>query len=211
MQYGNPITRQIIKLFSVATCASVFTLFTAVSSQAGQREDLTPPRVPNDIQVPAEAELFLIGHAVGTQNYVCVPSGAGFVFNLFTPEATLFNDDAQQIITHFFSPNPNPKDGGAIRATWEHSRDTSTVWGAVTGQVTVRQDSIAWLRVEIKGAVAGPTGGTKLTRTKFVQRINTVGGLPPSTGCSSATDVGTKAFIPYTADYLFYKVNTQEQ
>jgi hypothetical protein len=138
-------------------------------------------------------------------------AGGGFAFSLFTPEATLFNDDAEQIITHFFSVNPNPDDGHAIRATWEHSRDTSTVWGAVTGQATVSQDAINWLRVEIKGAATGPTGGSKLTRTKFIQRINTVGGLAPAYGCAAATDVGSKAFVPYTADYLFYSLKTREQ
>ena len=70
---------------------------------------------------------FLVGHAVGTQNYICLPSGPGVAFALFTPEATLFNDDDGQITTHFFSPNPFA-DGAPIRATWEHSRDTSTFW-----------------------------------------------------------------------------------
>jgi len=31
------------------------------------------------------------------------------------------------------------------------------------------------------------------------------GGLAPKTGCSSLTDVGNQAFVPYTADYFFYK------
>jgi hypothetical protein len=47
---------------------------------------------------------------------------------LFTPEATLFDSvDGKQVTTHFFSVNPNPSDGGKIRATWQHSKDTSTV------------------------------------------------------------------------------------
>ena len=211
MQYDNAIAKQIIRICGLAVCAGLFTVFTAVSSHAGDHDDLTPPQVPPDIQVPAEARLFLIGHAVGSQNYICLPSGAGFAFSLFTPEATLFGDDGQQVTTHFFSPNPNPDDGGAVRATWEHSRDTSTVWGAVTGQATVRQDSINWLRVEIKGAVTGPTGGNKLTRAKFVHRINTVGGLAPAYGCAGPADVGTKVFVPYTADYLFYSLKTRGQ
>jgi Protein of unknown function (DUF3455) len=35
--------------------------------------------------------------------------------------------------------------------------------------------------------------------------LNTTGGLAPKTGCSSLTDVGNKAFVPYTADYFFYR------
>ena len=50
----------------------------------------------------------------------------------------------------------------------------------------------------------GPGGGDMLVRTTFIQRVNTYGGLAPSTGCSAPADVGKKAFIPYTADYVFY-------
>jgi len=208
MHHSNNISKT-IKAFSLISCASLFTLFTADSARAGERDSLTPPPVPFEIHV--DGDLFLIGHGVGTQNYVCLPSGAGFAFSLFTPEATLFTDDAAQLTTHFFSPDRDPRDLGAIRVTWEHSRDTSTIWGAVTGQVQVRQDSINWLRVEIKGALPGPTGGAKLTPTTFVQRINTVGGLAPAADCVGATDVGKRAFVPYTADYLFFRSAEPQQ
>ena len=48
-------------------------------------------------------------------------------------------------------------------------------------------------------------GGKTLSDTTFVQRVNTRGGLAPSTGCDKLPDVGKKAFMPYTADYFFYK------
>src|SRR5215207_2127462 len=80
--------------------------FTAPSAGPAYADDLTPPPVPDNIQVPAGNKLFLVGHAVGTQNYICVPSGAGVRFVLFTPQATLFDDEGEQLITHYFSPNP---------------------------------------------------------------------------------------------------------
>ena len=40
-------------------------------------DHVTPPRVPSTIQVPAGAKAFLEGHAVGTQNYICLPSASG--------------------------------------------------------------------------------------------------------------------------------------
>jgi hypothetical protein len=46
-------------------------------------------------------------------------------WTLFTPQATLFNDQGEQLISHFFSPNPF--ENGIVRATWEDSRGTSTV------------------------------------------------------------------------------------
>ena len=181
--------------------------------------DIKPPPLPAGLApVPPGQKLFLVGHAVGTQNYVCRPSGAGFAYVLFTPEATLFGDDGGQVITHYFSPNPfepntDPKvvADGMIRATWQY-RDTSTVWAKLhqnpdgtPGSVMVDQNAIAWLLLDVVGAQNGPTGGDKLTGTTFIQRLNTTGGLAPSTGCSSLTDVGKQAFIPYTADYFFYK------
>jgi Protein of unknown function (DUF3455) len=42
---------------------------------------------------------------------------------------------------------------------------------------------------------------------RFIQRVNTEGGLAPATGCDSPTDIGNKRFVPYKADYVFYKQN----
>jgi len=177
-------------------------------AQVPHAESVTPPPVPANIQVPEGNEVFLVGHGVGTQNYVCLASGFGVAYTLFTPQATLFNDQGEQLTTHFFSPNPVEK--GIVRATWEDSRDTSTVWGRVIASSTdpkfVTPGAIPWLLVNVKdtGALAGPTGGDRLTRTTFIQRLNTVGGAAPS-NCRTFADIGKQAFVPYTADYFFYK------
>ena len=181
--------------------------------------EIVPPPVPEKIQVEAGFTAFFEGHAEGTQNYVCKPSSnGGFAFVLFTPQATLFSDNNKQLITHFNSRNPfeantDPTVVGdrMIRVTWQDSRDTSTVWAKVnpgqssTDPAFVKQDAIAWLLLEVVGAQDGPTGGDTLTATKFIQRLNTFGGLAPSTGCASLTEVGNRAFVPYRADYFFYK------
>jgi hypothetical protein len=208
-----------MKKFMFVTLAIILVL-SAFSLQArtARADDITPPPLPPGLApVPPGQKLFLVGHAVGTQNYVCRPSGAGVAYVLFTPEATLFGDDGGQIITHYFSPNPDPSDpntdpkvvaDGAIRATWQH-RDTSTVWAKVhqpNGAVTVDPTAITWVTLDAAGVEEGPTGGDKLFETTFVQRLSTTGGLAPSTGCSSLTDVGNQAFVPYTADYFFFKV-----
>src|SRR5574341_1790602 len=81
--------------------------FAVSSPQAAQAGNITVPPLPAGLApVPAGNKVFLVGHATGTQNYVCLPSGSGFAWTLFTPEATLFREDGGQIITHFFSPNP---------------------------------------------------------------------------------------------------------
>jgi len=213
----NQTTRRILP---IACATALAVAFTASSPQAAQAGGITPPPLPADLApVPAGNKLFLGTHAVGTQNYVCKPSGAGVAYVLFTPEATLSGEDGGQVITHNFSPNPfepntDPKvvADGTIRATWQY-RDTSRVWAKLhatdpdgrKGAVTVDQTAIAWLLLDGVGSQKGPTGGDKLFGTTFVQRLNTRGGLAPSTGCSSLTDLGNTAFVPYTADYFFYK------
>src|SRR5262245_48597142 len=62
----------------------------AVSAQNADPGNLRPPDVPDKIKVDQGNKLFLVGRAVGTQNYVCKASGSGFKFVLFTPQATLF-------------------------------------------------------------------------------------------------------------------------
>jgi hypothetical protein len=219
-------TRRILPI----ACASALALaVTGSLSQPARAGQVTPPPVPANIQVPAGNHAFLVGHAFGTQNYVCVPSAAspsGVAYTLFTPEATLFNDDDKQLTTHFFSPNPDEDNTnpavvaeGQIRATWQHSRDTSTVWGKVrpadpnipgdlgdssTDPDFVAKGAIPWVKVTATGVEDGPTGGDTLSKTTFIQRLNTAGGVAPSTGCALSTDIGHQAFVPYTADYFFY-------
>ena len=60
------------------------------------------------------------------------------------------------------------------------------------------------------GARYGPDWGHKLTAT-FIQRLNTAGGIAPSTGCVESRDVGKKALVPYEADYFFYKDVANDQ
>jgi uncharacterized protein DUF3455 len=171
-------------------------------------QSVTPPPVPANIQVPEGNQAFMLGHGDGTQNYVCSPgkSVGQVVWTLFTPQATLFNDDGGQLTSHFFSPNPHEV-GTPIRATWRNSQDTSTVWAKANATAVVDPDAIAWVLLEVVGKEVGPTGGATLFGTTFIQRVNTIGGLAPSTGCDTPADLGAKAFMPYKADYVFYKKN----
>ncbi len=209
MNWRIPRSRWGARLMASIIMASavVGTAVPAALAQAAQESfAITVPPVPDDIKVPAGNKVFLVGHAVGTQNYVCLPSGKDFKFTLFTPQATLFSDDGRQLMTHYFSANPF--EGGTIRATWQDSRDTSTVWAQATHSSSdpnfVAPGAIAWVLLQRVGSQDGPDGGDTLTGTTFVQRLSTSGGVAPSTGCKTSNDVGHQAFVPYTADYFFY-------
>jgi hypothetical protein len=211
----HPAIRRILRMVGAAALAVACTLSLSASAHA---DKVKPTPVPAEIEVPEGHKAFLEGHAIGTQNYVCLPcpnpttpaamcpDASGFAWILFTPEATLFRDNDRQVITHFFSPNPF--EHGTIRATWQHSGDTSTVWAKLfrppfLDPPFVATGAIPWLLLQVSGAQDGPTGGNKLTATTFIHRVNTSGGVAPSTVCTSGI-VGTEAFEPYSADYIFY-------
>jgi hypothetical protein len=225
MKHNDAETPPFASRLRLMVClATLAVAFTVSLPQPARAADVTPPPVPDNIQVPEGNTAFLEGHGVGTQNYICLPcpnattpeamcpDASGFAWILFTPEATLFNDHDKQVTTHFFSPNPF--ENGTIRATWQHSRDTSTVWGgqAISSSDPdfVALDAIPWLLLQVVGAQDGPTGGDKLLETTFIQRLTTSGGVAPSTGCTLSTDVGNKALVPYTADYFFYKATKHQ-
>ena len=167
------------------------------------------PAVPAGLKVPAGHTLFLRASAIGTQNYVCLPTNSGFAWAFFGPQATLTSFKSNtQIMTHFLSPNPDEED--LPRATWQHSRDSSRIWGNVVASssdpIFVRPGAIPWLLLEVVGADRGPARRSRLTETVYIQRIRTSGGVAPTTGCDDqAPNVGAKALVPYEADYLFYK------
>jgi len=179
-------------LFPVALAMA----FTVSQPPPAHADHVTPPSVPAGLQVPAGNQAFREGDAIGTQDYICLPSGWTF----FGPQATLFNEHDKQIITHFLSPNPF-ETGTPPRVTWQDSEDTSKVLGMTIASVSVQPDAIPWLLVQVVGAQDGPTGGDELSETTFIQRVNTVGGVAPTTACT----VGMMALVPYSAEYFFYK------
>lgn len=188
----------------------VFLLISSIAALRGQ--SITIPPMPADLLVPPGNTAYLKAHASGTQNYVCLPSATGMAWKFQGPQATLFvsykwfgGEIRQQITTHYLSPNPGEA-GNPARAAWQSSLDTSAVWAKKVAETTdsayVAPGAIPWLKLQIVGAQDGPAGGTMLSKTTFIQRVNTSGGVAPSTAC---TEAGAIAFVPYTTDYIFYR------
>jgi len=195
----------------------------ALTATQASAQYITSPPTPTDI-TPVGNTAFLLGRATGTQGYVCLPKGTGasWTVNNARPEATLFQSifgvDVQ-IITHFLSPNtspnkfaPDPLPFG--NATWQSSLDTSKVWAQTVKPLTAgthpscpNAGSIPCLLLQVIGAEAGPAGGKSLTKTTFIQRLNTNGGSAPAEGCAETADVGKQSLVPYTADYWFFRSN----
>jgi hypothetical protein len=202
-------------------------LASALGSLHGQ--NLTAPATPAIITPPAGQSLFLVAPAVGTQGYICLPTSAGAATASWTvkpsrPQATLFQrvyGQDIQIATHFLSPDANPNDDAPTplpfgSATWQSAFDTSRVWAQVLHANSIpggsdptcpNAGSIPCLLLQSIGSQPGPSGGTMLSRTTFIQRLNTRSGAAPADGCSTSADVGTQTLVPYTADYYFYRKN----
>lgn len=174
---------------------------------AAMATNVKPPKVPDTLAVPAGSKAFLIGHAVGTQNYICLPDGAGAKWVLFGPQATVFDDRGTQIMTHFLSPNP--AESNALRATWMDSDRTSSVWAVKVTESDdarfVEPGAIKWFLLQVKGAEEGSQRNDRLMKTTVIHRVNTSGGTAPASECTLTGDVGKTKFVPYTADYVFYK------
>lgn len=185
------------------------TLTIGLNGAAHAAGPFTPPAVPASIEVPAGHKLILAGHALGTQNYICAPAATptGVDWLFIGPQATVFDADGRQILTHFLSKNPYQ--GDALNATWQHSRDSSVVWAkrynGSSDPAYVALDAIEWLLLEMTGAQAGPDGGQKLAKTLLIQRVNTVGGVKPPAAACTASTINTRKFVSYEADYYFYE------
>jgi hypothetical protein len=163
------------------------------------------PTMPTAIQLPDGGVVLLHAAGAGTQNYTCVavppPADAGddadtFNWSLTGPTATLSDCNATVIGHHFAS------DGGAAFPEWQLNDGTYVVGTKVPPTFTPDGGggSVPWLLLKVVDA-GGGTG--PLTGATFVQRLDTDGGVAPSTGCDLSS-VGNMTTVPYTADYYFY-------
>jgi uncharacterized protein DUF3455 len=155
----------------------------------------TPPAapvvdVPDKLKVGANESLAMALHATGVQIYECrarKEQVGGFEWAFVAPEADLFDARGQRAGRHYAGPH------------WE-SIDGSKVLGAVKERADApRAGAIPWLLLTAKSV--GPDG--LFSKVVSIQRVETVGGVAPATGCSQ-TGVGAAARIPYTADYYFF-------
>src|SRR5512140_2473725 len=160
---------------------------TGTEGQALDHSDV-PPLPSPALAVPAGNELAFQLDAVGVQIYACKATATGFAWSFVAPEATLYKED-KAVGKHYVGP------------TWEY-KDGSKVVGAKLAAATPDPTSIPWL---LLGAVSHDGAG-KMADVTYVQRLETVGGIAPATGCD-ATTVGAGARVPYTATYFFWKAS----
>ncbi|MCK9688121.1 DUF3455 domain-containing protein [Scleromatobacter humisilvae] len=151
----------------------------------------TPPTVviPGSLDVPGKQVLVRTLWADGVQIYECRKTAdASFPAWVFVaPEATLKDSNGTLLGHHYAGP------------TWE-ANDGSKVVGAVKAKADApNPHAIPWLMLETHS-----TGTPGLfAKVTAIQRVATVGGVAPETGCGTAT-IGKQERVPYAAQYAQY-------
>lgn len=127
--------------------------------------------------------------ARGVQIYECGlrAETPGYEWTFVAPDAELFDAFNTVIGRHGAGPY------------WQSS-DGSRVVGAAKARVDAPvAGAIPWLLLTAKST--GALG--RFSQVSTIQRVNTVGGVAPATGCSEPTR-GQTVRVPYSADYVFY-------
>ncbi len=150
---------------------------------------LSPPlSVFSDIKVPDTHQAVLRLKGQGVQVFRCERLGAdagyGWIFRL--PEADLFDEAGKVVGRHGANFSFTHQDGSSL---------VSTVAGH---EKAPRPEDLRWLLLSAKSQGKGVFSGVT-----HVQRVNTLGGMPPpSCGPNQQNQLLRVAF---SADFVFYK------
>ena len=146
--------------------------------------------VPGTLKPGADEALSMVVPARGVQIYECRAAkdmSSEYEWAFVAPEAALFDTAGKRIGRHYAGPHWEAADGSKFVGTVK-ARTDAPVNGA-----------IPWLLLAAKPVASEGAFGNVTS----VQRVNTVGGQAPASGCSQAT-VGSRARVDYTADYYFF-------
>ena len=91
-------------------CVAALGMLMVALPKAAHDDRVTPPAVPDEFRCWSQRH-----SSVTPSRELRACPRISFAWNLFTPEATLFNDQERQVITHCFSVIPILADNGAIR------------------------------------------------------------------------------------------------
>jgi Protein of unknown function (DUF3455) len=184
-------TRRTSRLIVALTGAIAISGLLAAAASAGPKPQTTPPDPLDPRTTAPESRLFLVVHAIGTQNYQCSAGGA-WVFA--GPLATLYKTTGKSkpIGAHF-------RNASTLRPVWQLKGGTSVEAAAI---VTVpAAGTIPWLLLQKAATTAG-----RLAKTTYVQRLNTTGGVAPTGACTP----GATNAVSYTADYFFWRAQGED-
>jgi Protein of unknown function (DUF3455) len=171
--------------------ASLLTMLAGCSSMAPSTPSYSQAALPAIVQVPAGNKVAIETVGIGEITYQCNPKkdmAGQFEWVFVGPDAKLVNRAGQQVGKYYGPP-----------ATWESS-DGSKLTAT---QIAVSPSNAGNIPLQLVKANPA-TGIGAMTGVTFIQRVETKGGVAPSSVCAAAT-TGTKQIVKYQADYIFYK------
>ena len=172
---------------AVAVAGGLIALAPAVAQAAPA---ITAPTVPAELAVPAGNHVTSRYDAVGYQVYECSATGT---WTLHAPKARL--SARGDIGVHFGGIDADLPAG----PYWQSLRDGSRVHGGGAVSSPSREGAIPLLR--LTGLDSSGTG--VFTDVTYIHRLNTVGGVAPTTTCDPADKTFKNVY--YSATYYFYK------
>ena len=160
-------------------------LLMSVAASAQTTESINAA-LPDSIRVGASEKWLCSLEANGSQIYQCVKKGTEWVWEHKGPEADL-TLNGKKVGKHYAGP------------TWEYS-DGSKVGGNVLKSSPAKDPTRDVPLFLIKGN--GMDGKGKFCYVTKIQRVNTKGGVKPTTK-PDASNEGKIVWVPYTATYHF--------
>jgi hypothetical protein len=187
---SHPILFTAVAALAVAACGGAPEGGTAEGSQIATTSDaLSSPVLPSPtLAVPAGNQAVFAFDAIGVQIYTCSATATGYGWVFTGPEATLYKQNGNVAGKHYLGPTG---------PTWQYL-DGSKVVGSKIAAFTADPTAIPELLLK----AVSHDGDGRMSDVTYIQRLDTVGGLAPSTGCD-ASAVGNTARVDYTATYFF--------
>ena len=141
--------------------------------------------IPAKLAPPAGTRLLGTYAAKGVQIYSCAAKGTANEWSFKAPEAQLTDAQGKVFAKHYAGP------------TWEAADGSKIVGKAVANEPAPKAEDIPWVLLSVESSGTGVLAGAR-----FVQRVNTVGGVGPTGPCPAA---GAEQRVSYTCDYIIYK------
>lgn len=135
--------------------------------------------IPAALQPSSSAAELASFHASGVQIYGCGPAGK---WTLEAPDAELSDAQGNRVIHHSAGP------------TWRATDGSKVVGKEIAETPSPSPLAVPWLLFATTA-----TGPGLLGDVRYVQRLDTIGGVAPAGGCTA----GEKKRVPYTATYTF--------
>ena len=167
-------------------CVGLALLFTGCASH----KPVAPTDVPASLAVPGGEILTAALHGTGVQIYECRPGAhdpGKFSWIFQAPAADLSERSGRDVGRHYAGP------------TWEGDDGSKVVGEVMARDPGPTPSAVQWLLLRAKSN----SGKGLFGKTRFIQRLHTIGGLTPTTVCDSG-HAGERARVAYSADYYFY-------